>query len=461
MSAEKILSVSMARVDFEALRGILFTADKHENFAVALCGISETPLERRLLVREIWPAPRSAYEKRLTYHLQIAPAFFNSVVDRSLGSGLHPVIIHSHPSPGKAKYSPSDDFGEGRLIPVLSDLLPGRFPTSLLFTEDDVTGRTLTHRGFTPLDSIDIRGVRFLHYSSKPKLHRSSRASEAYDRQLLVFGKEGQHRIESLKVAIVGLGGIGSIVAEQLVRVGISDLMLVDLDHIEPSNLSRVVGSRWGDGAKHPSKVNVVAQHLKRIRGGLKVEVLKDNAIRQQVLEQLQDRDLLFGCTDNHLSRAMLNRFSHQYIVPLVDMGIRLDARQGDISAAAGRVSLVGPGMTCLRCSGHIDPERIRVESLPEAERAELEKEGYVQGIQAHVPAVISLNATIAGLAVTAGLGLIVNLVGDVPPLGQIYDATTSSIFPIIPKHEAKCDVCSSSLGLKGLGNLQIVSAYA
>ena len=89
MSANFTVSVAMSSTDFGRLRRALFTEDGHENFAVVLCGLSATPGERRLLVREIWPAPESAYTERLTYHLEIAPTFLNAIVDRCLATGLH------------------------------------------------------------------------------------------------------------------------------------------------------------------------------------------------------------------------------------------------------------------------------------------------------------------------------------------------------------------------------------
>src|SRR6185436_3252358 len=63
-------SLTISSTDFETLRGLLFTEDGHENFAVLFCGLSISASARRRLVREIWPAPASAYNERLPYHLE-------------------------------------------------------------------------------------------------------------------------------------------------------------------------------------------------------------------------------------------------------------------------------------------------------------------------------------------------------------------------------------------------------
>jgi molybdopterin-synthase adenylyltransferase len=204
----------------------------------------------------------------------------------------------------------------------------------------------------------------------------------------------------------------------------------------------------------------VIAEHLQAISPIAVIRKLSESIVRQSVLQQLRTRDLIFACTDNHWSRAVLNRFAHQYLVPTVDMGIRLDARTGEVSAVGGQVTLVGAGLSCLRCSRLIDPERVRVESLPEAERHDLMREGYIQGMDDPEPSIISLNTTVAGMAVTAGVSLFTKLLGGPPPLQLRYDAQRGSVFAVEPRHDPGCDVCSDSDGVKGLGDLQPVTAY-
>jgi molybdopterin-synthase adenylyltransferase len=263
--------------------------------------------------------------------------------------------------------------------------------------------------------------------------------------------------LQSLQIGVIGVGGTGSIVAEQVARVGVGRLILVDDDVLDQTNLSRVIGTATRDVGK--PKVDIVKRNLGRA-GRATIVALKDTAIRQEVLMALRECDLIFSCVDNDRSRALLNRFAYQYLIPVIDVGVRLDARSGTVTAAAGRVSVVGVGATCLRCSHHVDPERIRAESMPKPERARLAKEGYVMGVEGPVPSVIALNATVAGLGATAFLNLFTNLTGGIQPAGQVYDARSGSVFSVSPIHEPGCDVCDSVRGVKALGDGQIVSAY-
>ena len=452
----KPLSVAITTGDWEQVCVSLFTPDGDENAAVLLCGRAETERARRVLVRAFVPVPLDAYIKRQAYRLEIAPAFYNDIVSRCLQDNLSPIIVHSHPHHGEAWYSASDDFGETRLLETLNSLLPREWPASLVITRDAVAGRELRGREFVPLTRLTAVGV-------KSTIHRfgveqdSRPASSRYDRQVRAFGEEGQSLIQQLRVAIVGVGGIGSLVAEQLVRAGIQDLLLMDDDRIEESNISRLFGATSRDEGQ--SKATVVADHLRRI-APVSVNPVVASAIRQSALLELRERDIVFLCVDNDRTRAILNRFAHQYLIPMIDHGTRLDGREGVISAAAGRVTVAGPGLVCLRCSHHINPERIRAESMSPVERAKLQQEGYVIGIDDPVPAVVTINTVVAGLGATAGLNLFVGLTGKLQPVDQIYDATSGAVFPVSAIHERGCDVCDSTVGVKALGDAQIVSAY-
>ena len=452
----KELSVTISARDWSAAHRSLFTPDGHENAGVLLCGRVETDETRRLLVRSFIPVPAKSYTRRQPYHLEIAPSFYNDVISKCLNERLSPIIIHSHPHHGEAWYSASDDYGEERLLGTLNGLLPEAWPASLVATHDAVAGREWISGAFVPIVGLRILGSRVSEFALVQ--NRNAKIDDAsFDRQIRAFGAEGQRTISRLKVGIIGAGGIGSLVAEQLARLGVADLILVDDDDIEVSNLNRLFGARKRDVGK--SKAETIAAHVKELTQG-RVAAIVDSAIRQRTLLQLRDRDILFACVDNDRTRALLNRFAYQYLIPVIDHGTRLDAREGSISAAAGRVSVVGIGFSCLRCSHHLNPERIRAESMSKDERRKLQQEGYVMGIDDPAPAVVSINTVVAGLGATAGVNLFVSLTGHNQPCDQIYDASSGAVFPVSALHDSGCDVCDEQVGVKALGDLQIVSAY-
>jgi len=453
----KRLSLRISGSDWTRLRTLLFTPDERENAAALLCGYSLSETEDKLLVREVMAVTPEQYIERQSYHLEVAPTFYNSVIERCVRDRAVPVICHSHPFHGPATYSQSDDFGENRLLPVLEALAAGHKPASLLLTKTTAAGRILEGPRFHSFDDVTITGPRVQRLSILPEHGRRESDAGIFDRQIRAFGLESQRTIESLTAAIVGLGGVGSLVAEQLVRAGVGRLILVDFDAVESSNLSRLFGATQ-DSIGRP-KVGVIANHLASI-GPAKLEPICDSVVRQSVLTRLRGADLVLACVDSDLARSILARFAYQYLTPVVDMGIRLDARSGHITAAAGRVSVVGPDGACLRCSHHINPDRVRAESLPPAEAEALAREGYIIGIGGPAPAVVTLNCTIAGLGATAALNLFVNLTGSLQPQSQLYDAASGIVFTATAVHEPGCDICDVEKGVKGLGDLQVVSAY-
>lgn len=450
-------SVAISKPDFDHLRRTLFTEDGMENAAFALCGHYEDEGDCRLLVRNVVDVPLDAYKVRTSYHLEISPAFINHVIDLAQ-SKFAIVIIHSHRGNSSSGYSGSDDFGEARLLNVFDDLVPGAPHGSLLFREREVIGRYQRRGRFLKIGPLFVRG-RSLEFHGIISPRRLVEEQDVYDRQIMAFGKEFQAKLELLRVGIVGLGGTGSAVAEQLARIGCSSLTLVDPDRFEPSNATRMYGS-YSRTRRGEYKTSIVRRHLKRINPAAEIDELRESIVSEKVLQSIRNCDIVFSCTDNDWSRSVLNRFAYQYLVPVIDMGMRVVVQDKAVVGAAGRVSMIGPGLSCLWCKHHLDSERIRAESMNERERGRLVKEGYVRGLDERAPAVISLNSTIAGMAVTMMLSSIAwfsVVPGDASE--QVYDMIEGVVFRSeVPPDEA-CSICGHR-GLKGLGMLQRVSGY-
>ena len=442
---------------WKAIRTALFTPDGRENAGVLFCGEATLLSERTLLVRDFWAVPGDKYLTRFSDQLEVAPSFYNDVISRSLKHRLSPIIVHSHPGISDAWYSAADDRGEMRLLSVMNSLLPSLHPASLVLSRDSAAGRRLVGKKFEPMRKLGITGAcaRTIQLASTSKAEEAN-PEERFDRQVRAFGSAGQASISNLKIAVVGVGGIGSLVAEQLSRLGVQDVIFVDDDKVETVNLNRQFGSNTSDIGQPKA---IVSQRQAKGLGASAAKALCDSAIRQAVLMEFRDRDVIFACVDNDRTRALLNRFAHQYLVPVIDHGTRLDGRKGHISASSGRVTLVGSGMACLRCSHHLNSDRIRAESLSKEERVALHREGYIIGIDEPAPAVISLNTVVAGLGVTAALNMFVGLTGGRQPMNQIYDATNGTVFIAQAVHDPQCDVCSTS-GVTGIGDQAIVSAY-
>lgn len=458
--------ISIAQPTFARLRDSLFTSDGNENAAFALCGYSRNEEIDRLYVRQVLPVPLDGYAMRTPVHLEVSPRFINEIVDRSRGR-MAIVVVHSHPGGLTSRYSASDDFGEERLLRVFSDLVPDAPHASLLFSEKGVIGRFWAGGRFSQLSKIRIVGRSLppsVGATRSDARDRSSGEPEPrnglYSRQIMAFGSEAQAELKRIRVAIVGLGGTGTCIAEQLARMGVRDFLLIDPDRFTESNLTRMYGSMSADSTLKPLKVEIVKRNLTAINPLARVASVPSTIVSRRTLSCLSDRDLLFSCTDNEASRAVLNRFAYQYLTPLIDMGSRIVVGGGQVVGAAGRATVVGPGLPCLWCGFHLDALRIRSETLPADEREKLTAEGYVEGMEVSGPSVVSLNSTVASLSVTMLLGMIAPF-GQVPQTSseQIYDAVEGIVFRVSPKQDPNCHVCGER-GVTGYGDLEPVTTY-
>ncbi len=208
---------------------------------------------------------------------------------------------------------------------------------------------------------------------------------------------------------MVGVGGTGSPIAEILARIGVAELLLIDPDKLEPSNVRRVFSVGRAEGQGGESKVGAVARGLEGLDLGTRVTAVEADVREREIQGQLLECDVVYGATDNHASRSMLTELSARGHLPLIDVGVRAGVREtGELDALYVERRLQIPDGPCLWCWGVLDAERVRLELMPAFEREALAAEGYVAGIDAAPePTIAPLTVTAAGLATTTLLGLL------------------------------------------------------
>jgi hypothetical protein len=207
-----------------------------------------------------------------------------------------------------------------------------------------------------------------------------------------------------LSVAIVGCSGTGSIVAEQLARLGVGKLVLIDPDRVEEKNLNRIVNTRKEDAVLQKHKVRVLARAIARMGLGQTIVPLQMNLCTQQAVRACAECDVVLGCMDGVEGRHLLNRIATFYCLPYIDVGVKLDADgAGGIENISGTVHYLQPGGSSLFSRGVYSMEQVTAEELrrtnPEL-YATQRREGYIRGVPEERPAVISVNMYFASLAV-------------------------------------------------------------
>ncbi len=277
-------------------------------------------------------------------------------------------------------------------------------------------------------------GERVTRWTPPPR----GQASPRFDRQVRAFGREGQRAIQSLRIAVVGDGGTGSIVVQELAHLGVADFLLIDPDKLQKANLNRVVGATADDIGK--PKVDIGHRTASAINPKARIDVVQGNILDREVGDLLRDVDMVFCCTDSHGSRHFLNRLAYQYFIPVIDMGVVIDAEEGEVRHFGGRVQMLSPGLGCLVCvDGNLDPRWVNWDLQPIRQKR---KDPYfLKAAGIRQPAVISLNGTVASLAVTMFLAV----VAGVPMKARCvrYRGMEGIVKPqfITPRHQ--CVDCS------------------
>jgi molybdopterin/thiamine biosynthesis adenylyltransferase len=229
-------------------------------------------------------------------------------------------------------------------------------------------------------------------------------------------------------------------VCQQLFRLGVGEVIVVDPDVVERVNLNRIVTAFAHDAAGRQSKVEVAASYASQLGLGTRVVGIQDDVRKPRVHQQLSRVDAVFGCTDTIASRTILNRIAVQRFIPYFDCGTEISSG-GDLRAY-GRVRVVLAGGPCLVCAGVIDPEALRIELLNPDERANEIAQGYIRGDIDGAPAVVSLNGVVSSLAVTTFLRWAVGT-NSIEGGAWIYRSYAGDVRREQISRDPDCPVCS------------------
>ena len=234
---------------------------------------------------------------------------------------------------------------------------------------------------------------------------------EAFHRQQLGFGQALNQDLSKLKISIIGMGATGSATAIMLARLGVGELFLIDRDTVNESNLNRLHSARKQDIGRY--KVDVLKEYIENIELGTIVNSCKEWVGTNESIALLKSSDFIFGCTDDHAGRIVLNRFAYFYLTPVIDMGLTFSVKKEslEIQNLQGRVSYLFPGSDCLLTKGFINLEIANSENLrrknPQTYES-LKKEAYIIGEGNPSPSVVTFTTAVATKAVNEFLNRLI-----------------------------------------------------
>jgi hypothetical protein len=395
-------ALRMTEAQHLSLHAHLFPGDGREAVGLLLCGRRQGSDRHVLVVRDIVHVPHDVCDRQpdsITWPTQ----FVDDLLTRAYAKASAIVKIHSHP-PGYRRFSETDDVSDQAVFAAVTSLLDDGLPhaSAIMLLDGEVLGRVLGSDGIPagPIGSVMVVGDDIRVWPGG--------RSEALDgftlRHAQAFGKGTTSLLRTLSIAVIGCSGTGSIVVEQLARLGVGRLVLVDPDVVEEKNLNRILNSGKEDAYLGRPKVHVLASAIARMGLGQEVIPLHMNLMTKEAVERVAECDVAIGCMDGVEGRHLLSRIATFYTLPYFDVGVQLRADGvGGIDQISGAVHYLQPGRSSLLSRGVYDIARVDAEaqrrSSPDMYRR-LVGEGYLRGIEEDRPAVISVNMFFAALLV-------------------------------------------------------------
>ncbi len=394
--------LAMTAAQHTRLRHHLFPGDGLEAAAIALCGRARSDSAERLVVHRVERVPYGECERQrdlIRWKTDIMVPLLTEAARR----GLAVLKMHSHPS-GYPRFSDQDDRADRELFASVYGWFDHELlhASAVMMPDGRIIARFITPEGnFVPIRLVSSIGddIALWFADEGPFM-----IPETARRNVQAFGKGTYRILRTLRIAVVGASGTGSLVIEQLVRSHAGYLNIVDPDKVEHRNLNRIPHATTKDADQAVAKVQCLAEAARRIGFELEIVPIVGSLHDPKVIRQISTCDLVFGCMDTIDGRALLNRLATFYLLPYFDVGVRLDSdRKGGIDQICGMVHYFQPGRSSFFTRGVFTPADVSAAALKRSDPDEYKrrlKQKYIKGVEEDRPAVMPVNMTFAGLVV-------------------------------------------------------------
>lgn len=452
---------------YESLMAHLFRGDHDEHGAVMVAGIHVSPDGAvRLLARDLFLAEDGVdYVPGKRGYRMLKAQFIQRHILACRYEQLVYLAIHNHGGHGSVAFSQDDLDSHERGYPALLDISAGNAVGALVFAKGAVAGDIWLPGGArVALERAEIVGRQRQILRPSP-VSKAARSLPVYDRQARIFGDAGQFVLGNTRVAIIGLGGVGSLLTEYLARLGVGSFLLIDPDRLDLSNLPRVVGSRRLDlwwplsSPAAPAwlrrramrfakrKVDIAKRVIRQANQSARVDIIDKNVLDPQAAAALLECDYIFLAADEMRARLLVNAIVHQYLIPGVQIGSKVSvAGNGDLTDVFSVVRPMRPGLNCLWCNQLINPGKLADEAKTHGER---QGQRYVDDADVVAPSVITLNAVGAAHACNDFLFFMTGVSNGALLDFAKYEARSRAVSFSTPRVDLNCTECGSSTGAR------------
>lgn len=413
------ISVHIPPLMWQRIRQAMLDARSHheETIGFLFCNRDRVSKHHTRYLPQAWVVPTpDCYELQSVSGLILKQDFHLYLLNNFLRDRqLDVVHLHTHAGGDFPLFSAVDDRAESEYTRFLNSEFSSK-PRLISGVFDE----TLQHGHFRRWNRKGTESEPVTCYNSWLELPPISldstpltnRAEPMFARQT-IFGETAQQQLGNLTVALIGCGGIGSIFAETLGRLGVKNWILVDPDRLESVNLNRMPGATAQMVEDGWAKVHYVKHLIHQIYPTkANVTAIPDSLAQPpgtgiaNVTNQITTADLIVVATDNHSSRQIAQEIALKYLRPLVCLGTHIDVKSDGTPRMYARVTVppLGGGW-CLMCGNIINLQRAALESAPGEIDRMATTAGYLDGV--NDPAVFWLN----GICASTGVGIIHGIV--------------------------------------------------
>ena len=414
----------------ERAREVLAEPAPRERVLLGLATVSS--LARALIVRDLVEVPDTAF---LDPHLAVwSHRFTMAQVARAASAGAGLCIVHLHEMTGSPGLSYHDMESFEALAPGIQSLHPEMPVATVVVSADWHAAGVIRPGGGQPACAVTRARWFTSHIEVTPEPSLVAASWRRGVRHLPVWGPGGEARVHAARVGVVGVGGGGSHVIQQLAHVCVHELVGVDADLLEDHNRSRVVGTEHRDVGK--KKLRAMERIVRKASDGRTSFTPVDEVFPSpKTLAALARCDVVVGCVDKLHTRKLLQEFAWQHAIPLIDIGLSIQPTPIFYRPSIGGQVFIGiPGGPCMWCA------RILTQAALDAEKDE---HGYVRG--GGEAQVVSLNGLLASQAVTEVLNLLTGFQsapGMLPLVKLVFDGRR--LAPVEVVSRPGCTTCRS-----------------